>query len=69
MHRLTRRVVNMERRAFGSGTCAHQPPLVVFDGDDGDDGEPCWCGRPRLRIIVQCIADWGSHHQPTTLPT
>lgn len=67
MHRLTRRVVNMERRTM-SGTCPHRPPLVVHENDWRPPAKvkperPCWCGRPRLRIVVQYVQDWANRYE------
>lgn len=68
MHRLTRRVVNMERRTM-SGTCPHRPPLVVYENDwhaparKPPRERPCWCGRPRLCIVVRYEEDWANRYE------
>jgi hypothetical protein len=53
----------MERRAFGEGVCLHRPPVVVYENDwhgptKRVPHEPCWCGRPRLVLVVKYLRHW-----------
>lgn len=64
MHRLERPVVNAERQAFGEGCCPHRPPLVIHKHDWHKPARkaaretPCWCGRPRLTLVVEHVREW-----------
>jgi hypothetical protein len=74
VHRLERRVANAERRAFGGGCCPHLAPLVRHENDwhrparQGVQEPPCWCGRPRLVIVVSHVRDWRALEEPDGEP-
>lgn len=68
MRRLAARVESLERHRAARGCCPHLPPLVVHENDWRPAAKPrqeppCPCGRPRVRVVVRYVADWGTRYR------